>query len=129
MIVSIIICVLVFISFFFVCGLMAFHTYLITNGRSTYEQFSSRYLYQSPFDRGYKINWLKTFWNVFNLSKQELKLDASSRCRRNDHRKYAPHLSLHLETINDHRIKCSHSAILDATRTSYRNEQELCLST
>ena len=44
---------------------MAFHTYLITNGRSTYEQFSSRYLYQSPFDRGYKINWLKTFWNVF----------------------------------------------------------------
>jgi len=61
MIVSIIICVLVFISFFFVCGLMAFHTYLITNGRSTYEQFSSRYLYQSPFDRGYKINWLKTF--------------------------------------------------------------------
>ena len=40
MIVSIIICVLVFISFFFVCGLMAFHTYLITNGRSRDTSFS-----------------------------------------------------------------------------------------
>lgn len=58
---SIVICVLVFIFFFFVFGLMAFHTFLITNGRSTYEQFSNRYQHQTPFDFGIKSNWIKTF--------------------------------------------------------------------
>jgi len=58
---SIVICILVFIFFFFVCGLMAFHTFLITNGRSTYEQFSNRYQHQTPFDYGIKKNWIKAF--------------------------------------------------------------------
>lgn len=61
MVSSIVILVFVFISFFFVCGLMSFHTFLITNGRSTYEQFSSRYPVSSPFDLGYKHNWIRTF--------------------------------------------------------------------
>jgi hypothetical protein len=58
---SIIILIFVFISFFFVFGLMSFHTFLITNGKSTYEQFSSRYPINSPFDLGIKNNWIKTF--------------------------------------------------------------------
>ena len=64
---SIVICILVFIFFFFVCGLMAFHTFLITNGRSTYEQFSNRYQHQTPFDYGIQKNWIKTFCDGFQL--------------------------------------------------------------
>ena len=72
MIASIVICVLVFIFFFFVFGLMAFHTFLITNGRSTYEQFSNRYQHQTPFDLGIKGNWLRTFWFVFKKTENIL---------------------------------------------------------
>lgn len=62
-IVAIIICSIVFLSFLFVCGLTMFHTYLITNGRTTYEQFSARYPKDSPFDHGCSKNWHRTFCN------------------------------------------------------------------
>lgn len=58
---SIVICALIFILLFFVCGLTIFHTYLISNGRTTYEQFSSRYPINSPFDNGCSGNWHRTF--------------------------------------------------------------------
>ena len=74
---SIVICILVFIFFFFVCGLMAFHTFLITNGRSTYEQFSNRYQHQTPFDYGIQKNWIKTFCDGFQLFLLVLRNDAS----------------------------------------------------
>jgi len=62
-VISIIICSLVFLLFLFVCGLTIFHTYLITNGRTTYEQFSARYPKESPFDQGCTFNWHRTFCN------------------------------------------------------------------
>ncbi|CAG5107860.1 Oidioi.mRNA.OKI2018_I69.chr1.g3521.t1.cds [Oikopleura dioica] len=62
-VISIIICSLVFLLFLFVCGLTMFHTYLITNGRTTYEQFSARYPKESPFDQGCSFNWHRTFCN------------------------------------------------------------------
>lgn len=58
---SIVICALIFILLFFVCGLTIFHTYLISNGRTTYEHFSARYPLNSPFDYGCTGNWKKTF--------------------------------------------------------------------
>ena len=60
---SIVICALIFVFLFFVCGLTIFHTYLISNGRTTYEQFSARYPVLSPFDNGCSTNWHRTFWN------------------------------------------------------------------
>jgi len=58
---SIVICALIFVFLFFVCGLTIFHTYLISNGRTTYEQFSARYPVLSPFDNGCSTNWHRTF--------------------------------------------------------------------
>lgn len=58
---SIVICALIFVLLFFVCGLTIFHTYLISNGRTTYEQFSARYPINSPFDYGCPGNWHRTF--------------------------------------------------------------------